>query len=104
MKRGLEGTFMETPHHSHYLEYRTLFFVFLLLLVFTSITVGVSYIDLGAFNVWISLLIASVKGSLVLLFFMHMKYEGRALILSFLGTIFFLFIMISFTFWDVSFR
>jgi cytochrome c oxidase subunit 4 len=35
---------------------------------------------------------------------MHMKYEGRVLVLSFLGTVFFLGIMISFTFWDVGFR
>ena len=95
---------MEKSYQLHYLEYRTLFFIFLLLLMFTGITVGVSYIDLGKLNIWISLLIASVKGSLVLLFFMHMKYEGRALILSFLGTIFFLFIMISFIFWDIAFR
>ena len=95
---------MEKSYTSHYLEYRTLFFVFLLLLVFTGITVMVSYIDLWVFNAWVSLLIASVKGSLVLLFFMHMKYEGRVLVLSFLGTIFFLFIMISFIFWDIAFR
>ena len=94
---------MEKSYTSHYLEYRTLFFVFLLLLVFTGITVMVSYIDLWVFNAWVSLLIASVKGSLVLLFFMHMKYEGRVLVLSFLGTIFFLFIMISFIFWDIAF-
>ncbi len=104
MKGGPKGISMEKSHTLHYLEYRTLFSVFLLLLMFTGVTVGASYIDLGGLNVWISLLIAAIKGSLVLLFFMHMKYEGRALILSFLGTIFFLFIMISFTFWDVSFR
>ncbi len=95
---------MEKSYASHYLEYRTLFSVFLLLILFTGITVGVSYVDLGVFNVWISLLIASVKGSIVLLFFMHMKYEGKVLVFSFLGTIFFLFIMISFIFWDVAFR
>jgi cytochrome c oxidase subunit 4 len=104
MKGGSKRPNMEKSHQLHFLEYRTLFFIFLLLLMFTGITVGVSYIDLGRLNVWVSLLIASIKGSLVLLFFMHMKYEGRTLILSFLGTIFFLFIMISFTFWDVSFR
>ena len=104
MKGGPKEMSMEKSHAAHYLEYRTLFFIFILLLMFTGITVGVSYIDLGRLNVWISLLIASVKGSLVLLFFMHMKYEGRALILSFLGTIFFLFIMISFIFWDIAFR
>jgi cytochrome c oxidase subunit 4 len=88
----------------HIFEYKTLFTVLLVLLVLTGITVGVSYVDLGPLNVWISLVIAAVKGSVVLLFFMHMKYEGKVLILSFLGTIFFLGIMISFTFWDVAFR
>jgi len=88
----------------HYFEYQSLFKVLLVLLFFTGITVGVSYLDLGALNVWVALVIASIKGSFVLLFFMHMKYEGRVLVISFLGTIFFLGIMISFTFWDVAFR
>jgi len=74
------------------------------LLVLTGITVGMSYVDLGRLNVWVSLIIASIKGSIVLLFFMHMKYEGKVLVFSFLGTLFFLGIMISFTFWDVAFR
>ncbi len=88
----------------HFFEYKTLFNVLLVLLVLTGITVGASFVDLGSLNVWIALIIASIKASFVLLFFMHMKYEGRVLVLSFLGTIFFLGIMISFTFWDVAFR
>lgn len=104
MKGDFKRPAMENSHASHYLEYKTLFGIFILLLMFTGITVGISYIDLGAFNIWICLLIASVKGSLVLLFFMHMKYEGKVLVFSFLGTIFFLSVMISFTFWDVAFR
>lgn len=95
---------MENSQTQHCFEYGTLFKVLLTLLLFTGITVGASYIDMGPFNVWIALIIASIKGSIVLLFFMHMKYEGRVLNLSFLGTIFFLGIMISFTFWDVAFR
>ena len=88
----------------HIIEYKTFLAVLAALLVLTGITVGVSYIDLGRLNVWIALAIASVKASLVLLFFMHMKYEGRVLAWSFLGTVFFLGIMISFTFWDIAFR
>ena len=90
------------PHH--FFEYKTLFNVLLALLVLTGITVGVSFVDLGNLNVWIALIIASIKGSFVLLFFMHMKFEGRVLVFSFLGTIFFLGIMISFIFWDIAFR
>jgi cytochrome c oxidase subunit 4 len=89
---------------SHIFEYRSLFYILIALLMLTGITIGISFVDLGNFNIWIALCIASIKGSLVLMFFMHMKYESRVLIFSFLGTIFFLAIMISFTFWDVAFR
>ncbi len=88
----------------HIISYRTLFLVLLALLALTGITVGASYVDLGKFNVWVALGIASFKGSLVLLIFMHMKFEGRALVISFLSTIAFLAIMIGFTFWDIAFR
>ena len=95
---------MKTMQSQHFFEYGTLFTVLLILLAFTGITVAVSFIDLGKMNIWIALIIASIKGSFVLLFFMHMKFEGKVLVLSFLGTIFFLGIMISFIFWDVAFR
>ncbi|MBU1342991.1 MAG: cytochrome C oxidase subunit IV family protein [Proteobacteria bacterium] len=95
---------MENTHALHYFEYKTLFIILLTLMGLTGITVAVSYLDLGALNVWIALVIASIKGSFVLLFFMHMKHEGKVLVFSFLGTVFFLGIMISFTFWDVAFR
>jgi cytochrome c oxidase subunit 4 len=86
------------------MSYKTLGLVLVALLLLTGLTVGVSYFDMGRFNVPLTLAIASAKVSMVLLFFMHLKYEGRAIKISFLGTIFFLAIMISFTFWDVAFR
>lgn len=95
---------MDNKPLPHFFEYKTLLNVLLALLMLTGITVAVSFMDLGKLNVWIALVIASVKASFVLLFFMHMKFEGRVLVLSFLGTVFFLGIMISFTFWDVAFR
>lgn len=90
--------------NTHIQSYRFLAVVLGCLLVLTGITVGASYVDLGRFNVWIALAIASLKGSLVLMFFMHLRYEGRVLIVSFLSTIGFLAIMIGFTFWDIAFR
>jgi len=95
---------MSTENNHHILSYGKLFTVFAGLIVLTGITVGVSYVDLGAFNVWVALLVASCKGTLVLMFFMHLKYEGKFFIYSFISTLFFLAIMISFTFWDVAFR
>ncbi len=95
---------MEHKQEQHIIGYKTLIYVLFLLFGLTGITVGVSYLDLGRLNVWLALVIATIKGAFVLFFFMHMKYEGRALRWSFLGTVFFLGIMISFTFWDVAFR
>ncbi len=95
---------MKMKNDQHIISYKTQALILSGLLILTGITVGVSFIDLGWANVWVALLIASIKGSLVLMFFMHLKYESRVMVLSFLGTIFFLAIMISFTFWDVAFR
>lgn len=48
------------------------------LLILTMLTVGVSRIHLGtAGNVTVGILIAIIKASLVVLFFMHLKYEAR---------------------------
>lgn len=88
----------------HLISYQTLALVLAVLLLLTGITVAVSYYDLGRLNVPITLAIASTKVTLVLLFFMHLKYEGPAIRYSFIATITFLAIMIGFTFWDVAYR
>ena len=95
---------MQNDAPQHLMEYKTLATVLAVLIILTGVTVGVSYFDLGFMNVPIALGIASTKVTFVLLFFMHLKYEGKAIKISFLCTIFFLAIMISFTFWDVAFR
>lgn len=95
---------MEKSEKTHILSYGKLALVLALLLVLTGLTVAVSYIHLGFWNVPMALTIASLKACLVLLFFMHLKYEGPVIRYSFISTVIFLVIMISFTFWDVAFR
>lgn len=95
---------MENETALHHLSYKALAVVLVILLVLTGVTVGVSYINLGFFNVPVALGIACLKVTFVLLFFMHLKYEGPIIVYSFIGTITFLIIMIGFTFWDVAFR
>lgn len=51
--------------------------VFGTLLLFTLITVGTAFIDLKWLNPVIALGIASFKAVLVVLFFMHAKYQSR---------------------------
>ena len=63
------------PQVGHVVPLRVLFAVLGTLLALTFVTVAVSWFDFGRFNLWIALSIAVVKASLVLLFFMHLKYD-----------------------------
>ena len=78
--------------------------VLMVLLVLTGVTVAASRLDLGGLNIWIAIVIASIKSTFVLLFFMHLKYEGRFIRTTFIVTICTLAILVGFIFWDVSFR
>ncbi len=51
--------------------------VFATLLVGTAITVGAAYVDLKVFNPIIALAIACFKAVIVILFFMHVKFQSR---------------------------
>jgi len=74
------------PQVGHVVPLSTLFAVLGTLLVMTFVTVAVSWFDFGRFNLWIAMGIAVFKASLVLLFFMHLKYDkpfnGMILIVS----------------------
>jgi cytochrome c oxidase subunit 4 len=63
------------PQVGHVVPLPVLFAVLATLLVMTFVTVAVSWLDFGRFNLWIALGIAVFKASLVLLFFMHLKYD-----------------------------
>lgn len=78
--------------------------VFAALLVLTGATVAVSYIDLGLWNIAVALLIASAKASLVALFFMHLKHEGRLVWTFALVPVLFLILIIAGTLSDTLFR
>lgn len=63
----------ENKTHSH--GYGIYVLVWLGLIALTSITVTVAGIDFGSIALAIALLIAAIKSSLVINFFMHIKYE-----------------------------
>jgi cytochrome c oxidase subunit 4 len=61
---------------THITSYRTYIVVLITLLVLTSLTITVTWIDLSAFTVLTALLIASFKAWIVLRYFMHLKFES----------------------------
>ncbi len=74
------------------------------LILLTGVTVLVSYLDLGVMNVVVALVIASVKASLVALYFMHLRSESRLVWGFALTPIFFLVLIVAGTLADTLFR
>jgi cytochrome c oxidase subunit 4 len=54
--------------------YYTIGFTLLILMI---VTVAAAYIDLGPFNIYVALTIAIVKSTLVVMYFMHVKYNTK---------------------------
>jgi len=67
-----------SDHAEHHIVPKRIYFlVFFALIVLTWVTTIVSTVDLGALNIYVALSIAIFKASLVVLFFMHVKYGSR---------------------------
>src|SRR5580658_1569856 len=79
--------------------------IWLILLACTGITVGAAFIDLGPFNIVVALAIATIKATLVVLFFMHVKYTPEKLPgLVVVSAIFWLFILLALSMADYATR
>ncbi|MGD0462443.1 MAG: cytochrome C oxidase subunit IV family protein [Tepidisphaeraceae bacterium] len=64
------------PHGVHAVPKRVLMTVYGVLVLFTVITVAVSKVDLGQANIWAALFIAVIKGGLVAMYFMHLRWDS----------------------------
>ncbi|KAF5041472.1 Prokaryotic Cytochrome C oxidase subunit IV [anaerobic digester metagenome] len=90
--------------HKHIMPFGLLAKIWLALLVLTGVTVGVASFDFGYLNVLVAMSVASVKALLVVLFFMHLKYENRVLGAFLILVFVILAIFIGFTFFDTAWR
>lgn len=88
----------------HLVPYRVYVAVWGALVVLTLITVGVSYAELGHLTIFTAILIATVKCSLVLLYFMHLRYDKPILGVMFIATLATYAIFIILTFADYHYR
>jgi cytochrome c oxidase subunit IV len=78
----------------------TYYAIFGALMVLTAVTVAVAFVNLGAFNFPVALAIAVTKATLVILFFMHVKYSSRLTKLFVGMAFFFLFVLFGLTMTD----
>ncbi|MDO8644860.1 MAG: cytochrome C oxidase subunit IV family protein [bacterium] len=83
---------------------KTYFLIWAMLIFLTGVTVAVSYFDFGIFNIYIAMLIATVKASLVALFFMHLIEDSRLNQVVFISSLVFLFLFVLFTVTDTRSR
>jgi len=84
---------------------KTYFAVWIALLVGTYVTYKVAFLDLRPFNAAIALTIASIKATLVALFFMHIKGTSEKLTkLVVLCALFFLLILLGLSLSDYATR
>ena len=60
----------------HVVSLSVVFGVFAALMVLTTLTVGVSYFDFVPFNLLVALAVATLKATLVGLYFMHLRYDS----------------------------
>jgi cytochrome c oxidase subunit 4 len=78
--------------------------VFVSLIGLTLLTTGVAFIDLGAFNTVVALVIAFCKMLLVILFFMHLRHSGGLVRIALLAGFFWLALLIGLTMSDYRTR
>ena len=88
----------------HIVPVRIYWIVFLTLLVMTGVTYAVAQVDLGRFNIVVALAIAIFKATLVILFFMHVKYSTKLTKTVVASGFVFLLVMVFFTMTDLLTR
>ena len=99
----------ETPspvdeHHGvgHVVSLKILVAVFSALVALTIITYLASLVNFGEFNLIVALGIAVIKASLVVLFFMHLRWDRPFNAIVFVGCIIFVAIFLGFTLIDTT--
>lgn len=93
-----------SAHKDHVVPLKVYLIIGAALYVLTAVTVGVSFIHLGGWNVVVAIFIAAVKASLVALVFMHLWYDRKIMLVIFITAIMFLAIFIIFTMFDTMTR
>lgn len=91
-------------HHHHILSDRMAVGIGIALLVLTVLTVGMAHVDLGKFNFFFAMVVATLKASLVAFFFMNLFYDRKENVVIFGTSFLFLVIFIVLAGTDLFFR
>jgi cytochrome c oxidase subunit IV len=92
-------------HHNHFIAPVSLYVrTFVALLVLTVLTVAIAQVDFGSWNIIIAMAVAVTKASLVVLFFMGLKWDKKINAVFFVSSLLFLGIFLGYCLLDVNYR
>ncbi|MBK7212669.1 MAG: cytochrome C oxidase subunit IV family protein [Bacteroidales bacterium] len=93
-----------SENKTHISSYGSHLLVLASLIALTIVTVAITSVQLGAFNTTAAMIIASTKAAIVLLYFMHLKFDDK--IFRFMVTLVLLIyaVVIIITFFDYLYR
>lgn len=95
----------DTKHeNSHIIPYRTFLIILVILIVLALTSVALTQIYLGTLTVALALIIAVIKSSLVLRYFMHLKFESRMFTIGVVSVALLISSVIIITFLDYLYR
>ena len=94
----------EDDHETHLVPIQLFVGVWLALVTLTFVTVGASFLDLKQMAMFTALLIATVKCTLVILYFMHMRWDHPILAWFLVACLLTYATFVALTFADYTFR
>lgn len=100
----MNRSFLMEKEEEHIIPYSKYLIILVILIALTLTSVALTRIYLGAFTVFMALIIAMVKSSFVLRFFMHLKFESRMFTMLVVAVTLLLCAVITLTLLDYLFR
>jgi cytochrome c oxidase subunit 4 len=98
------GQPVENAHENHHHVSPMWMYIatFTALLILTAITYAVSFANLGPMSLLVAMVVAAIKASLVIAFFMHLAFEDRFYLFVFVSGIIGIFIFFLFVLFDIA--
>jgi cytochrome c oxidase subunit 4 len=90
----------QDPHADFHVPMSTYWIIIIALMVLLIITVVAAFLPLGVLNMPVAMLIATIKATLVILYFMHVKFSSRLTKVFVAASFLWLVILFAMTFMD----
>jgi cytochrome c oxidase subunit IV len=95
----------QAEHSEHVVSAGLYWLIWFVLICATFLTAWIATVDLGIFNTVVALIIATCKASIVVLFFMHVKYTSEKMTKAILiSAVFWLFLLLFLSLSDYATR